>query len=398
MRTETLAAIEFAERTDPGRDPNKQVNEDACGHRHTPYGHLAVVCDGMGGHEGGRDASQLALRTIFESFERAAPGQSPAMLLRAAVEEANRRVFALPASPDEGRPGATVVALLHHTHGTEIAHVGDSRAFLIHGGNVVQLTRDHSMVQQMVDANLITAEQAVGHPDANKISRALGMKADVDVEVRPQPVLHVTGDTFVLASDGLTDLVTAEEILRIAGGAPPPQAAGQLVDLANARGGHDNITVQILRVNASAAPGASGLAPTVVDTQPPAAGEVPSALPPIPTSRPVAITHTDDHGPASRAGAARSGLPSPIVLVGVALGLVGLALAGVAIYLVTAGSSHHAPVLVEGEGGPAAEARADAEALEVAPLPPSEPSSVESAPLPELDPPPGGRRRMNRDR
>ena len=171
MRTETLAAIEFAERTDPGRDPNKQVNEDACGHRHTQLGHLAVVCDGMGGHEGGREASQLALRAIFERFERAAPGELPAMVLRAAVEEANQRVFSLPAAPDEGRPGATVVAILHHAGGTEIAHVGDSRAFLIHGGNVVS---PRAITDGAADGRREAHHPRAGRrtPDANKISRA----------------------------------------------------------------------------------------------------------------------------------------------------------------------------------------------------------------------------------
>src|SRR5882672_5400782 len=76
------------------------------------------------------------------------------------------------------RPGATVVAILHHAAGTEIAHAGDSRCYLIHGADIVQLTKDHLMVQQMVDAHLLTPEQAVGHPDANRISRALGMKPE----------------------------------------------------------------------------------------------------------------------------------------------------------------------------------------------------------------------------
>ncbi len=99
-----LPAVEYAERSDPGRDPSKQVNEDACGHRETRLGHLCVVCDGMGGHAAGREAAELALATIFETFEHAPEGASPAAVLRAAIEEASRRVHAMPTQ--RGRAGA----------------------------------------------------------------------------------------------------------------------------------------------------------------------------------------------------------------------------------------------------------------------------------------------------
>ena len=110
------------------------------------------------------------------------------------------------------------------------------------------------MVQEMVDRNLIRAEDAAKHPDANKILRALGIAKDVEVDVRPEPIAYVAGDVFILCSDGLSDLVEPAEILQIAGSHPPAQAAGQLVDLANARGGHDNITVLIVRMKGSAPP------------------------------------------------------------------------------------------------------------------------------------------------
>jgi serine/threonine protein phosphatase PrpC len=379
-------AIEFAERTDPGRDPSKQVNEDASGYRQTRLGHLAVVCDGMGGHEGGREASHLALRTIFEIVDRGESGPalpSPAMVLREAIEEANRRVFALPQEQDGARPGATVVAILHHEGGTEVAHVGDSRVYLIHGADVVQLTKDHSLVQQMVDRGLLLPEQAVGHPDANKISRALGMKADVEVEVRPQPVAHVIGDVFVLCSDGLSDLVVPADILRIAGGAPAKQAAGQLVDLANARGGHDNITVQILRSRTTAA-GSSTTAvlPTVVDTQPPPP-VASAAVPVIPSApsvpRPRGTFLTTEHGHTR----------SPIVIVGLLLGLLGLGLAGVAVHAVLRRPEHKLPVVPDA-------APVDAAVDLPPPPPPPEPVDAEVPPVPELDPSSHPRHRRDR--
>jgi protein phosphatase len=267
-----LPAVEYAERSDPGRDPEKQVNEDACGQRETHLGHLCVVCDGMGGHAAGREAAELALATIFEVFDRAGETDAPAVVLRAAIEEASRRIFTMRTSevaptPGGGRPGSTVVAVLLHAGGTEVAHVGDSRAYLVHEGQIFRLTRDHSMVQQMVDHGLLTPQQAANHPDANRITRALGMGAEVEVEVRPQPVAQVTGDAFVLCSDGLCDLVQDEEILAIVGSEPPAQAVGKLVDLANARGGHDNVTVIVLRARENALVAAAPLAPTIVQSQ-----------------------------------------------------------------------------------------------------------------------------------
>src|SRR5580658_7880916 len=231
-----LPTVEYAERSDPGRDPEKQVNEDACGHRETRFGHLCVVCDGMGGHASGREAAELALATIFEVVENAPDGTAPAAILKSAIEEASHRVAQMStAEVSLGRPGATCVAVLMHARGTEVAHVGDSRAYLAHEGQVFRLTRDHSVVQEMVDRGLLTPQQAAHHPDANRITRALGMAAEVEAELRPEPVHQVPGDVFVLCSDGLCDLVEDGEILAIVAGEPAAQAAGKLVDLANAR-------------------------------------------------------------------------------------------------------------------------------------------------------------------
>jgi len=259
--------VEIAYRTDPGRDPDKKVNEDAAVHVESRLGLLAVVCDGMGGHAGGKEASELAVKTIVEIVQAAPVATSPRDALKVAIEEANRRVWGMPTPTNDGghRPGSTVVAILAHPNGAEIAHVGDSRIYLVHGGAVTQVTKDHSMVQEMVDRNIIKAEDAPNHPDANKIMRALGIAKDVDVDVRAEPIAYVAGDVFILCSDGLSDLVSAAEILDVAGSKPAKQAAGQLVDLANARGGHDNITAMIVRMKGSATKGAAA---TLVKTMP----------------------------------------------------------------------------------------------------------------------------------
>jgi serine/threonine protein phosphatase PrpC len=249
----TRVRIEFAQASDPGRDPNKQVNEDSCGYADTKFGHLLVLCDGMGGHYGGKEASRTAITTIFEVLEHAQAGSTPGAVLKAAIEEAGRRVYLLGGPPENRtRPGSTVVSLLMHDGGLDVAHVGDSRGYIIRANQIYPLTRDHSMVQAMIDAGMLTEQQAMGHPDANKITRALGMKPDVDVELRPEPMDLFAGDIVLLSSDGLTDLALAQDILgavrqALASGGVE-NACKILVDLANNRGGHDNITVQMARV------------------------------------------------------------------------------------------------------------------------------------------------------
>jgi hypothetical protein len=159
---------------------------------------------------------------------------------------------------------------LVHTSAVEVAHVGDSRAYFIRNGHIWPLTKDHSVVQQMLDQGAITPEQAVLHPEGNKITRALGMKPDTDVELRDPPLLQAVGDIFILASDGLCDLVRTEEIGPVVLQAASLDLAGQnLVAMANARGGHDNITVMLARVLPGGAAGAGGgqepVAPTIVE-------------------------------------------------------------------------------------------------------------------------------------
>lgn len=240
--------VDIALRTDPGRDPEKQVNEDSGFTKVTRFGTLLVVCDGMGGHANGQEASRAAVAAIEETFDGAPDGSVGRDLLRVGITLGHDRVRALPSRSGEARAGSTVVAVLVTPHGAEVAHVGDSRVYFVSRGTVAQVTRDHSMVQLMVEAGMLKPEEAATHPDANKIMRALGIAPTVEVDLRPEPLTFGPGDCFVLASDGLTDLVTEAEILHMVGTLPPEQAAGQMVDLANARGGHDNITVVVARM------------------------------------------------------------------------------------------------------------------------------------------------------
>jgi serine/threonine protein phosphatase PrpC len=344
MEPVPLPAVEYAERSDPGRDPDKQVNEDACGHRETRFGHLCVVCDGMGGHAAGREAAELAVATIFEVFETAGADSPPGKLLEQAVQEASRRIHVMRTSEIAlGRPGSTAVAVLMHPAGTEVCHVGDSRVYLVHEGQIIRVTRDHSIVQELVDRGLLTPQQAAHHPDANRITRALGMSSDVIAELRPQPVHHTAGDAFVLCSDGLCDLVEDGEILAVVGAEPAAQAVGKLVDLANARGGHDNITVVVLRARESALGASPGVTPTIVQT---AAPVPPVTVPGVPATPTVVEAGGDRNTEPTPAlplipAAPEAALPprpsvaprprrrsNPAVVVGVVLAVVALALLG----------------------------------------------------------------------
>ncbi len=341
---------EIAQHSDPGRDPDKQVNEDSCRSGATPLGLLAIVCDGMGGHAGGKEASELAVATIFEVMQAATAKTAPRDALRVAIEEANRRVASMPTAEAGYRPGSTVVAALIHEGGAEIAHVGDSRIYWVHAGAISQVTRDHSMVQELVDRNLIRPEDAAKHPESNKILRALGIAKEVDVDVKAQPLAFTSGDTLVLCSDGLSDLVSSAEILEIAGQNPPAQAAGKLVDLANARGGHDNITAMIARFNESAVvTEAPPVAKTVQITahEAPVEGETkdtllsapmvpvpgsgvhptaPLAAPVPPASAPAAAPPMIPPAAAAPPSSRRSQKPHGVVLLGIAISLLGLAL------------------------------------------------------------------------
>jgi protein phosphatase len=245
--------IAFGEATDAGLDPSKKINEDACRHVETPLGHLFIMCDGMGGHAGGKQASEIAVNTIAEQLASARADNDPRDMLRRAVELSAQRVYDFGGSGEQAhRPGATCVAMLLHDGHAQIAHVGDSRCYGIRGEQIYQLTRDHSVVQQMLDNGLINLREAVGHPDSNKITRALGMRRDVEVELREQAVELFAGDIFLLCTDGLTDMARDRDIMltarQYADSAGLQAACDELVALANRRGGNDNITVQLVQI------------------------------------------------------------------------------------------------------------------------------------------------------
>ena len=206
-------------------------------------GTLLVVADGMGGSQAGEVASRLAVETVVKAY-RAAFGEDPAADLRRAVEEANRTIHDLArTSFDLGGMGTTCTALV--VRGTEafVAHVGDSRAYLVSRGSVSQLTQDHSLVAQLVRERELTAEQARVDPRRNVVTRSVGVGETVQVDAFQVTAPLKAGDTLILCSDGLHGQVTDEEIATLASGPDVAEACQRLIGLANRRGGPDNITV-----------------------------------------------------------------------------------------------------------------------------------------------------------
>ena len=205
---------------------------------------LFAVCDGMGGHAAGEVASSIAVETIA----RTSPGTADAAQLAAAVEAANAAVIEAAAS-GIGRPGMGCTATVAYIEGTTIAiaHVGDSRAYLLHEGVLTRVTRDHSYVEELVDAGEITADEARVHPNRSVITRALG--SDPGMYADHFTLNIVEGDRLILCSDGLSSMISDSEIEDVAVKSSTAQmCTDNLVDAALAAGGADNVSVVVVDV------------------------------------------------------------------------------------------------------------------------------------------------------
>ena len=205
---------------------------------------LFVVSDGMGGHAAGEVASSIAVETIGER----APGTADDVLLGAAVEAANASVMQA-AEEGIGKPGmgCTATAVLIEKNRMAVAHVGDSRAYVLRHGTLVRVTHDHSYVEELVDSGQITADEARSHPSRSIITRALGSDPDMYADHFSLEVND--GDRIILCSDGLSGMIDDSEIESLAvSSATPQQAADNLVAAALTAGGSDNVTVVVVDV------------------------------------------------------------------------------------------------------------------------------------------------------
>ena len=234
--------VQTASRSDVGRV--RSVNQDVCGEFENAEGYrLLVVADGMGGHSGGETASRLALENIGRVFR--SDFAEPGTLLARAFRVANDEIFRVGASdPALHGMGTTGVAILIGP-GEEgwVAHIGDSRAYRLRDGRFEQLTEDHSWVHEEIRRGKITADEAREHPMKNVLLRSIGVVPNAEATVTPIDLK--LQDCFLLCSDGLWGEVGDRAIAEVLARESPSRAVGELVDLANAHGGSDNVTVQV---------------------------------------------------------------------------------------------------------------------------------------------------------
>ncbi len=244
--------LEVSVQTDVGC--HRDVNED-CGrfvrpgasHTLQQKGLLALIADGMGGHAAGEIASGIAVDTISRVYYEGKG--NPHSDLEAAFAAANQAIYA--ASQQEkqlGGMGTTCTALVIRGREAFSTHVGDSRLYLLRDGLLRPMSEDHSLVMEMVRQGMIDMEEARRHESRNVITRALGLQPRIEVATWNGPVPLLDGDTFVLCSDGLYDLVEDLEIASIVADQDLDTAGKRLIALAKERGGYDNITVGLIRL------------------------------------------------------------------------------------------------------------------------------------------------------
>jgi len=209
-------------------------------------GVLAIVADGMGGHNCGEVAARIAVETISEQFF-AFKGDDLVKGLAKAVERANANIFGLAQSDTTHKGmGTTCVAVAIRGKELFLAHVGDSRAYRISAEGITQLTKDHTYVQSLFDQGVITAEEKDNHPEKNYITKALGTRKQVLPDVFRVPALFNSNDRLLLCTDGLYDYLSAAEIHSIVIRENPSEASRLMIKMAKNRGGHDNMSLLIL--------------------------------------------------------------------------------------------------------------------------------------------------------
>jgi serine/threonine protein phosphatase PrpC len=236
-----------AARTDVGR--RRTENQDSYGYVVTEHASLFVVADGMGGARGGGTASAMAVQLIVDGAIDEQSGQLNLQSLKRAIRLSNRVIFSRSQQDSQlSGMGTTVVALAFVDSQVIVAHVGDSRIYLSRDGSVSQLTRDHTLVQELVDTGAIPQQDAATHPIAHMLTRSLGPTEAIGVEIHTLPQAVRPGDKFLLCSDGLYNHVSNERIGEILSRQTPSEGVNQLVQLALDGGGSDNVTIQIIEV------------------------------------------------------------------------------------------------------------------------------------------------------
>ena len=241
----------------------RKGNEDSFFADANEYRGLFMVADGMGGHAAGEVASQMAVEVVSVDLEKLKDLESAdaLQLVALSLRHANRAVFERSAAErDKMGMGSTASVLVLGDERFIVGHIGDSRIYLFRDGEMRQITHDHSVVQEQIDAGIITRDAAKNHKQSNVITRCIGMGWDVEPDITDGEVHQ--GDVFLLASDGLTGMVDDWRLSQLLGSrAAPERMVDAMISEANARGGVDNITAVVVRVHSSSAM-ATGAHPT----------------------------------------------------------------------------------------------------------------------------------------
>ena len=238
--------MEYFSKTDIGR--KREVNQDYVFATDQPIGNipnLLIVADGMGGHKAGDFASKYTTESVVESLKQSTVS-GPQAMFEEAISKANTEIIELAASDVnlEGM-GTTLVVATVIEHTLYFANVGDSRLYVI-GDEIKQLSKDHSLVEEMVRLGGINEDEAKHHPDKNIITRAIGAKLDVEIDFFEYRI--VEGDIILMCTDGLSNMVEDEDVLRIIRGSRDlPEAVQGLIDQANLNGGKDNIGIVLAK-------------------------------------------------------------------------------------------------------------------------------------------------------
>jgi PPM family protein phosphatase len=250
-RPSVLLDVNIGAQTDLGRVRENNEDKFAFFEPEEPEllavkGSFYAVADGMGGHASGQVASELALKTIIKTYY-GDPNEDIEGSLAAAIRAANSFVYETGmAIPERNGMGTTCTCLVLREDDVFVGQVGDSRLYLMRGGEIRQVTEDHSWVAEQVSRGALTPEEASLSPFRNVITRSLGAQADVEPDIFRERIAK--DDVFVLCSDGLTGYVTDDEILELVSGWSPAMAALKLIDRANEHGGGDNVTVMVVAV------------------------------------------------------------------------------------------------------------------------------------------------------
>jgi protein phosphatase len=251
----TKPGIELACLTDVGRQ--RENNEDSYLYWEAApdadfrrKGRLAIIADGMGGYEGGQEASRLAVETVRHVYDSDFTTSPQATLLTAiGAAHENIRRYA-DEHPQFHGMGTTCTALSIVGRQLSFAHVGDSRLYLVRAETVSRLTRDHSYVGRLVESGIVRSEDAESHPQRHILTAALGSGREIVPDAPENPIPLQEGDTLVLCTDGLWSLVGEQDLARIVRTNSPAKSCTELVKLALERGGPDNITLLVLRISA----------------------------------------------------------------------------------------------------------------------------------------------------